>query len=71
MSKNWNFPPEFDKPVNLNKVSNRALFSDCLKVAIDVIKIWVERRIVELMGYDDDVVTGFAIGQLEQEHSMH
>ena len=39
-----------------------------LKVRIDVIRKWVERRIAELTGDDQvDVVPGFVISQLEQE----
>jgi hypothetical protein len=32
-----------------------------------VIKVWVRRRIEELMGDEDDVVANFAISQLEQD----
>jgi hypothetical protein len=35
-----------------------------------VIKLWVERRISELMGgYEDDIVVNFAISLLEEEPS--
>ena len=37
----------------------------CLKVQIDMIKSWVERRIPELMGLEDDVVINYAVSQLE------
>ena len=31
-----------------------------------MIKVWIERRITELMGYEDEVVINFAISQLEE-----
>lgn len=31
-----------------------------------MIKIWIERRITELMGYEDDVVINMAISYLEE-----
>jgi len=34
-----------------------------------VIKIWVERRVTELMGYEDEVVVNFAFSQLEESHN--
>jgi hypothetical protein len=34
-----------------------------------VIKIWVERRVTELIGYEDELVTGFVISQLEEQPS--
>ena len=65
MSKKWTFPPEFDLKVNPKKVSTRAYMLRYLKVALDVIKVWVERRITELMGPDDDVVANFVNALLE------
>jgi len=38
---------------------------DLKKVQIDVIKIWIERRITELLGCEDDIVYNFAISLLE------
>lgn len=32
-----------------------------------MIKVWVRRRIAEMMGDDDDIVANFAISQLEQD----
>ena len=34
-----------------------------------MIKIWVERRITELLGYEDEVVSNFAISQLEESQN--
>ena len=31
-----------------------------------MIKIWIERRITELLGCEDDIVYNFAISQLEE-----
>ena len=41
--------------------------AEMLKVQIDMIRSWVERRIPELMGLEDDVVINYAVSQLEQE----
>lgn len=38
---------------------------DLTKVQIDVIKNWMEKRIPELMGMEDEVVTEYAHAQLE------
>lgn len=32
LTKKWSFPPEFDRPVNLQKVSARVPSLRCLKV---------------------------------------
>lgn len=67
LTKKWNFPPEFDCPVDIKKVSARAFVLRCLKVQIDVIKLWVERRITELMGGEDEILSNLVIAQLEQD----
>ena len=36
-----------------------------------MIKLWVQRRIVELMGYEDEIVISFAISQIEDENTLH
>ena len=39
---------------------------DIKKVSLDVIKIWIERRLTELMGDEDEIVINFAISMLEE-----
>jgi len=67
LTKKMMFPADFDKPVDISKVSNRVYLSTVLlKVRIEVIRKWVERRIAELTGdEEDDVVPNFVISQLE------
>ena len=36
-----------------------------------MIKLWVERRIIELMGDEDEIVVSFAISQIEDESNLH
>lgn len=36
-----------------------------------MIKLWVERRIKELMGYDDELVINYAISQIEDDITLH
>ena len=45
------------------------IYLRCLKVELDSIKNWVKRRMIELMGEEDDIVINFAIEQLEQENT--
>lgn len=35
------------------------------KVNKDVIKEWMSKRVVELLGFDDDVVVDYAFGMLD------
>eukprot|EP01068_Selenidium_serpulae_P010476 Selendium_serpulae@DN5471_c0_g1_i2.p6 len=49
-SEKW--PPEFNQPVDMNKV--------CLPV----MKQWIGKRLTELIGVEDDIVTGFCVEQL-------
>ena len=66
LTKKMLFPADFDKPVDISKVSNRVPKYSHLKVRIEVIRKWVERRIAELTGdEDDDVMPNFVISQLE------
>lgn len=37
------------------------------KVALDVIKDWMIKRIRELLGIDDEVVIEYALGMLQEE----
>jgi len=40
---------------------------DMKKVALDVIKDWMIKRIRELLGIDDEVVIEYALGMLQEE----
>eukprot|EP00347_Sterkiella_histriomuscorum_P022550 403338068 len=53
LTKKWKYPAEFDLSVDLKKVQ------------LDVINSWIERRIIELMGEEDDIVIRFVISYLE------
>lgn len=37
------------------------------KVKLDVIKPWITTRITELLGFEDELVIGFAFGLLEEK----
>lgn len=37
------------------------------KIKIDVLKPWIGKRISELLGMEDDVVTEFVVNQLEEK----
>ena len=32
---------------------------------MDIIKIWIERKLIELMGEEDEIVINFAVTQIE------
>ncbi|KNZ80113.1 PWI domain-containing protein [Termitomyces sp. J132] len=49
------FPPEFEKKVDMRKVN------------IAVIRPWIAKKIVELVGFEDEVVVEYAMGLLEDE----
>lgn len=49
------FPSDFNKKVDLRKVS------------LQVIKPWIENKVQELLGFEDDVVTEYVMGQLESD----
>ncbi|KAJ3513006.1 hypothetical protein NLJ89_g3195 [Agrocybe chaxingu] len=53
--KTMKFPPEFDKKVDMRKVN------------LTVIRPWVAKKIVELIGFEDEVVVEYAMGLLEDE----
>ena len=48
------FPPEFDKPVNKNKVN------------IELIKRWIATKITSLLEEEDDIVVETCYNLLEQ-----
>ena len=37
------------------------------KVKLDVIKPWIAKRIIELLGIEDDIVIEFVFSQLEEK----
>lgn len=51
--KKLKFPPEFDKRVDMRKVS------------MQVMRPWIVQKVVELLGFEDDVVVEYATGLLE------
>ncbi|KAG5339757.1 hypothetical protein C0989_003655 [Termitomyces sp. Mn162] len=53
--KTMKFPPEFEKKVDMRKVN------------IAVIRPWIAKKIVELVGFEDEVVVEYAMGLLEDE----
>ncbi|KAF8962559.1 PWI domain-containing protein, partial [Flammula alnicola] len=54
--KSMKFPPEFDKKV-----------VDMRKVNLNVIRPWIAKKIIELIGFEDEVVVEYAMGLLEDE----
>ncbi|KAG6854504.1 hypothetical protein C0991_006106 [Blastosporella zonata] len=53
--KSMKFPPEFEKKVDMRKVN------------IAVIRPWIAKKIVELVGFEDEVVIEYAMGLLEDQ----
>ncbi|KAM6503248.1 PWI domain containing protein, partial [Amanita muscaria] len=51
--KSMKFPSEFDKKVDMRKVN------------LTVIRPWVAKKIVEIAGFEDEVVVEYAMGLLE------
>jgi len=44
---------------------------DMKKIELNVLKPWITKRITEMLGIDDDVVTEFIFNQLEESVSSH
>lgn len=71
------FPPEFDKKVRSSCSSRTtavlmdAVFAqvDMRKVNLTVIRPWVTKKVIELVGFEDEVVVEYAMGLLEDESS--
>ncbi|KAI0628547.1 PWI domain-containing protein [Trametes polyzona] len=53
--KTMKFPPEFDKKVDMRKVN------------LSVIRPWIVKKVVELVGFEDEVVVEYAMGLLEDD----
>jgi len=50
-----NFPTEFDIKVDIKKVN------------LPVIKPWIAEKVVELLGFEDDILVDFVFGMLEKD----
>ena len=68
------FPPEFDKKVCLCEwtpiCASQCLIAmqvDMRKVNLSVIRPWVVKKVVELVGFEDEVVVEYAMGLLEDD----
>ncbi|KAI0002131.1 hypothetical protein BJV74DRAFT_876601 [Russula compacta] len=53
--KTLKFPPQFDTKVDVRKVN------------LQVIRPWVAKKVVELVGFEDEVLIEYAMGLLEDE----
>jgi len=59
LASKMRFPPEFDKKVNMEKV------------ALPVIKKWIAERILEILGFEDDIVVQFIFNMLDNAKESH
>ncbi|BFZ62191.1 hypothetical protein YB2330_003273 [Saitoella coloradoensis] len=57
LMKTMSFPPDFSEKVDMSKVN------------LEVIKPWIEDKVIAMMGVEDDVVVDFAVGLLEESGS--
>lgn len=55
--KSIKFPPEFEQKVDMRKVN------------LQVIRPWVAKRVVELVGLEDEIVVEYAMGLLEDKNT--
>ncbi|KAI0761259.1 hypothetical protein BD413DRAFT_495733 [Trametes elegans] len=53
--KTMKFPPEFEKKVDMRKVN------------LTVIRPWIVKKVIELVGFEDEVVVEYAMGLLEDD----
>ncbi|CAE6481432.1 unnamed protein product [Rhizoctonia solani] len=53
--KSMKFPPEFDRKVDMRKVN------------LQVMRPWITKKVVELVGFEDEVVVEYAMGLLEDQ----
>ncbi|KAH9174874.1 PWI domain-containing protein, partial [Lactarius sanguifluus] len=67
--KTLKFPSQFDTKVNisLRRPSRSHPIVDMRKVNLQVIRPWVTKKVVELLGLDDELVVEYAMGLLEDE----
>ncbi|OLL22198.1 PWI domain-containing protein [Neolecta irregularis DAH-3] len=55
LMKGMKFPEIFNQKVDMSKVN------------LSVMKPWITRKVIEYLGFEDDVIIDFAIGMLEEE----
>lgn len=72
--KTIKFPPQFDTKVIIpirflssSTLSNLFLQVDMRKVNLQVIRPWVAKKVVELVGLEDEVLVEYAMGLLEDQ----
>lgn len=66
------FPSEFDTKARGCALYAHGLFYNTLqvdmrKVNLSVIRPWIAKRVVELVGFEDEVVVEYAMGLLEDK----
>lgn len=67
------FPPEFEKKVRVDCIPEMfgvlltAFQVDMRKVQLSVIRPWIVKKVVELVGFEDEVVVEYAMGLLEDD----
>jgi serine/arginine repetitive matrix protein 1 len=67
------FPPEFEKKVAIQssfvaltlKKKWLGCQIDTRKINLSVIRPWIAKKVVELVGFEDEVVVEYAMGLLE------
>lgn len=76
--KSMKFPPQFDKKVcrcrcsipvasRFNRPPAHTWQVDMRKVNLQVIRPWITKKVVELVGFEDEVVVEYAMGLLEDQ----
>ncbi|KAI0719682.1 PWI domain-containing protein, partial [Fomitopsis betulina] len=65
--KTMKFPVEFEKKVSSSSLDVLFVGVDMRKVNLSVIRPWVVKKIVELVGFEDEVVVEYAMGLLEDD----
>ncbi|KAG9085995.1 hypothetical protein FRC07_013231, partial [Ceratobasidium sp. 392] len=55
LMRSISFPPEFSQKVDMRKVN------------LQVMRPWITKKVVELVGFEDDVVVEYAMGLLEDQ----
>lgn len=55
LMENKVFPKEFDETVDIKKVE------------LKVVRAWVEKRITELLGFEDEFLSNFIMSMLEEK----
>lgn len=55
LMENKVFPKEFDEAVDIKKVE------------LKVVRVWVEKRVTELLGFEDEFLSNFIMSMLEEK----